>query len=190
MIDINKKLEKIEKNCLDISKKELNLIKQENDIFIEQKLSEMVNSYKNELDKKYENELDKLKREYNRNLFDYEMNEKKQINNLKQNLIDNIKDKIKLEFQNFVNTAEYKSYLFKNVEKVLRNIEGRGSTIFITENDYFKFSEEISETFNMKVDKIDNENIGGCVLININDKISIDNTIKNNIEEEIKQIKF
>ena len=81
MIDINKKLEKIEKNCLDISKKELNLIKQENDTFIEQKLSEMVNSYKNELDKKYENELDKLKREYNRNLFDYEMNEKKQINN-------------------------------------------------------------------------------------------------------------
>ncbi len=72
----------------------------------------------------------------------------------------------------------------------MRNIEGRGSTIFITENDYFKFSEEISETFNMKVDKIDNENIGGCVLININDKISIDNTIKNNIEEEIKQIKF
>ena len=38
------------------------------------------------------------------------------------------------------------------------------------------------------LDKIDNDNIGGCVIIDAQNKVSIDNTLKNNIAEKVKQI--
>lgn len=76
MIDIDKKIDKIEKNCLEMARKELSNIKTENDEISEEKILEKVNIYKEELAQKYENELNKLEREFNRNIFDYEMNQK------------------------------------------------------------------------------------------------------------------
>lgn len=188
MIDVNKKMEKIEKNCLDTAKKELNQLKLENDSISGEKISEKVASYKKELSKKYENELNKFKREYNRNIFDYEMNEKKKVNNLKETLISNIEDKVKLEFKDFVNTEEYTAYLFNNIEEVLNKVKSGKCTIFVTENDYQKYSMDIERKYNVSVDKISNDNIGGCILMNMDNKISIDNTLKTNISEKIKKV--
>lgn len=190
MIDINKKLEKIEKNCLDIAKKELNTLKDENNQVLDEKILEKVNSYKEELSKKYDIELNKIKREYNRNLFDYERTEKKKINDFKQTLINNIENKIKSEFEDFTSSQEYKEYLFKAIKKSIQKGKSNDCTVFVTERDYNKYEEEIARNFNINVGKIDNSNIGGCVLININDKISVDNTLKTNIEEKVKTISF
>ena len=44
--------------------------------------------------------------------------------------------------------------------------------------------------FNIFVDRIDNDNIGGCVVIDVQNKVSIDNTLKTNIAEKVKQISF
>ena len=44
--------------------------------------------------------------------------------------------------------------------------------------------------FGVEVDEISDENIGGCMLVNIKEKISIDNTLKNNIFECVKNITF
>ena len=90
MIDIDKKIDKIEKNCLEMARKELSNIKTENDEISEEKILEKVNIYKEELAQKYENELNKLEREFNRNIFDYEMNQKMQVSNLKKTIIQEI----------------------------------------------------------------------------------------------------
>lgn len=190
MIDVNKKIEKIEKNCLDTARKELNQLKSENDQVLDEKLLEKINSYKDELSKKYDIELNKIKREYNRNLFDYEMDEKKKINNFKQELINNMENKIKSEFEDFTSSQDYKEYLFKAIRKSIQKGSSNECTVFVTEIDYNKYKEEIENYFNINVGKIDNSNIGGCVLINIKDKISVDNTLKTNIEEKIKTVSF
>lgn len=190
MIDISKKLEKIEKNCLDLAKKELNIIKAENNQVLDEKLLEKVNSYKEELSKKYDIESNKLKREYNSILFDYEQDEKKKINNFKQTLINNMESKIKSEFEDFTTSGEYKEYLLKSIQKTLQKSKSDDCTVFVTEKDYSKYEEEIVKEFNVNVGKIENSNIGGCMLINMKDKISIDNTLKTNIEEKIKKVTF
>ena len=188
MIDIDKKIDKIEKNCLEMARKELSNIKTENDEISEEKILEKVNIYKEELAQKYENELNKLEREFNRNIFDYEMNQKMQVSNLKKTIIQEKEEKIKLEFGQFTNTSEYKYYLLRNIERVLSKIKSKKCTIFITEKDYDKYYKDISMAFNNFVDKIDNDNIGGCVIIDAQNKVSIDNTLKNNIAEKVKQI--
>lgn len=189
MIDINKKLDKIEKNCYELAKREYKFLKEDNDNIISEKVLEKVNSYKEELTKKYTNEISKIEREYNRNLFDYEMAERVKVNEFKQNLKENINSMVESQIYNFIETYEYKNFLFRNIEKTLSKMDmNECIEVYITEKDFYKFKDEIEKTFNVKLEKIENENIGGCVVIDSLNHISINNTLKTNIEEKIEKI--
>lgn len=189
MIDINKKIDKIEKNCYETARKEYKFLKEENDNIISEKVLDKVNSYKEELAKKYANEISKIEREYNRNLFDYEMDERVKINEFKQSLKQDINSKVELEICKFVDTFEYKNFLLKTIDKTLSKInKSEDIKVYITEKDFDKFKDEIQNTFSVKVEKIENENIGGCIVIDTTNHISINNTLKINIEEKIEKI--
>lgn len=189
MIDVNKKLEKIEKNCYETAKKELKELKDENDEIISEKVLEKENLYKEELTKKYVTEINKIEREYNRTLFDYEMEKRIKVNDFKQNFKNQISSQVKNEILIFVNSLEYKDYLFKLISETLEKIsQNRTTKLYVTENDFYKFKDELQNTFNIGVEKINNENIGGCIIVDQVNKISIDNTLKNSIEEKIKLI--
>lgn len=185
--NIDKKIDKIEKSCYELARKELKELKEENNINSEQIISEKIENYKQELSKKYEYELSKIIREYNRNIFDFEMGEKVKINNFKSSLIEKLTKKIINKFQDFIQSDEYRTYLFSNLENLLGKFNSK-SIIYLTDNDYYKFNNDIQNKFETIVKKMDNENIGGFIVINENEKISIDNTIKTNIAECIKNI--
>ncbi len=189
--NIDKKMEKMEKSSYAIAEKELEELKEENDSYANKKISVMIDDYKDELTKKYYDELNKINREYNKSIFDYEMNQKVKINMFKEKLLNNIYLKIDSEIKSFVNSPEYKDYLFKNVSFTLNKFSNKEKcVIYLTENDYYNFGKEIEEKFNSKIEKINNENIGGCIIVNEIEKISIDNTIKTNIELKNRGGKF
>lgn len=199
MIDVNKKIEKIEKNCLETARKELNLLKDENDKISEEKILEKVDNYKSELAKKYNDEINKLKREFNKNSFDYEMEQKKKVSEFRNTLIEEMENKIIQEFKNFVNTPEYESYLGGNVATVQMMIGDNECTIFITENDYNRYYQKYLEhknlaeqgylhSINVNLDKISNDYIGGCIIVDEKNKVSIDNTIRTNISQRMREI--
>lgn len=189
MVDVSKKLDKIENKCYEIAKKEFKSLKEENDNIISESVLDKINSYKEELEKKYINEINKLEREYNRNLFDYEMDERVKINNFKKTLKNNISLKVENEMIGFSDSFEYKDYLFKTINNTLNKLEKNENTeIYVTEKDFDKFKDEIQNLFSVKVDKISNENIGGCIVMDHVKKISINNTLKTNIEEKINKI--
>lgn len=197
MIDIDKKIEKIEKNCIETAKKELNALKTQNDDISEKKILEMLDLYKEELSKKYEAEINKLQREFNRNIFEYEMNEKKKINDYRQSLINLIQNKIIESFENYVQTSEYGESLRNNISIMRAKLFNNECTLYLTENDYTRFSEEFKkqkeifpDLININIEKIGNEYIGGCIMTDHINKISIDNTIKSRIEEEIDKIQI
>ncbi len=186
MIKIEKKIEKIRKSCLETAKRELVVLKEENISTTNEKISKMIEDYQDILSVKYTNELNKIEREYNRNLFDYEMEGNLRLNKVKTKLFENIKAKVVEELKKFVDSKEYKKYLIKNIEETLKN-SSKG-TIYVTENDFKNYKDELEKLFNTNIDTIDNTNIGGCMVEN--NKIAIDNTIKNNIEEKLSEIKF
>lgn len=186
MIKIEKKIEKIRKSCLETAKRELVILKEENSSIANEKISKMIEDYQDVLSVKYTNELNKIEREYNRNLFDYEMEGNVRLNNVKAKLFENIKSEVVKELKEFVDSKEYKKYLIKNIEETLQN--STKGTIYVTEKDFKRYKDELEKLFNTKIDTIDDTNIGGCMVEN--NKISIDNTIKNNIEEKLSEIKF
>ena len=202
MIDISKKIEKIEKNCIDTAKKELVALKSENEKIYEEKISEKVSDYKLELAKKYEEEINKLKREFNRNSFDYEINSKKKVSKSREDILEKIETKIIEEFKNFVNTLEYDKFLESRIvetKDLEMFFEDGEYTIFITENDYNRYYEKIlnNETlFNQEmnpqshvtIEKIRNNYIGGCIILDKKNNVSIDNTIRTDISQRMKEI--
>lgn len=201
MIDVSKKIEKIEKNCIDIAKKELALLKDENDKISEEKILEKVNNYKTELAEKYQEEINKLNREFNRNIFDYEIEGKKKVSQKREECIEKIENRIVEEFKNFVNTPEYENFLETRIAetKTLEiYFEETDYTIFITENDYNKYYEKIlnnellgqdmNSKSNITIEKISNSYIGGCIILDRKNNISIDNTIRTDISQKIKEI--
>lgn len=191
MIEVDKKIEKIKKNCLETAKKENVALKQENDSICNQKVDEMINDYKDELSKKYSNDLNKIEREYNKNLFDFEMQERMKLNNIKKEVQNKITEEVMNELEKFTNSNEYENYLINNIDITLKNIQNHeNATIFITEKDYKKYGEFIKNKYNLNIETMDNDNIGGIIIVDKFSKISIDNTMKNAIEEKIKNIKI
>lgn len=186
MIKIEKKIEKIRKSCLETAKRELAVLKEENASIANERISKMIEDYQDVLSIKYTNELNKIEREYNRNLFDYEMEGNVRLNKVKAKLFENIKAEVVKKLKEFVEFKEYKKYLIKNIEETLKN--STKGTIYVTEKDFKRYKDELEKLFNTKIDTIDDTNIGGCMVVN--NKISIDNTIKNNIEEKLSEIKF
>lgn len=190
MID-DKKMEKIKKSCMETARKELIILKQENDSFSNEQINQMIDFYKEELANRYSNELNKIEREYNKDLFDFEMEERMRVNKFKKSLKDNIKSEVINELKKFVSSKEYEYYLIENINSVLKKIKySNNCLICITEKDYEKYNDILKSKFNLKVEKMDDDNIGGVIIIDENSKISIDNTIKNSVEEKMNAVKF
>lgn len=188
----NIKLEKIEKNCYEIAKKQLKEMQENNDKVIAEGVEAKLDEYKNNLAVKFEDESKRLKRDFNREVYEFEMSTKARINSFKKQMKDNMFNRVEASITAFVDSDEYKGYLLSNIKASFEkhSLDSNKVTIFITEKDFGKFGEEIKETFKSNVETIPNENIGGSIVIDRNKKISVDNTIRTNIIDKIDGIKI
>ena len=188
----NIKLEKIEKNCYEIARKQLKEMQESNDKVIAEGVEAKLDEYKNSLAVKFEDESKRLKRDFNREVYEFEMSTKARINSFKKQMKDNMFNRVEASITAFVDSDEYKGYLLSNIKASFEkhSLDSNEVTIFITEKDFGKFGEEIKETFKSNVETIPNENIGGSIVIDRNKKISVDNTIRTNIIDKIDGIKI
>ena len=90
MADLDIRINKMEKSCLEAARKELKSLKEENDDYLNNKKLEMINDYKDMLAQKYKEDMEKLNRNFNKNVFNYEVEEKKKLNEYKKKLVNNI----------------------------------------------------------------------------------------------------
>ena len=192
MIDIDRKISKIEKSCLEMARQESKLLEEENNAIINEKKANLVNNYKDELSEKYLKDIDNLKKEFNKNVFNYEIQERKKLNELKEKLVNKIKQDVENEMLEFVNLSTYKNFLADNIKGTLEMIEASEECIvYVTENDYNRFGNKlVSKYKNVKLDKTSNSSIGGCIVFDVTNKVVINNTIRNSIDERISKIEF
>ena len=193
MADLDIRINKMEKSCLEAAREELKTLKEENDDYLDSKKLEMINDYKDKLAQKYKEDIEELNRDFNKNVFNYEVEEKKKLNEHKKKLVNNIFLKIKDDLTSFTGSRGYKKYLMNNIENTLKNP-------FFTEKNpalipklgyafnYNKYKKDIEKKFGAQVEKMKEDKIGGCIIVDKLSKISIDNTILTNIEEQIKNI--
>lgn len=189
--ELLKKIEKLENNCITTAKSENEELKKENSEIEAKLLDEKIANYETEIEKKQAIEFGKLLRDYNKNIFVYDMDSKKKITQFKDALILNIHKTLIERFFEYTESEDYINYLKNNIRQVLERVKNtEDCKIFITKRDIQRYREELMGEFGVEIDEISDENIGGCMLVNIKEKISIDNTLKNNIFECIKKISF
>ena len=187
--EIIRKIEKIENNCITTAKAENEELKKENSQIEKKLLDEKVANYESEIEKKLSAEFAKLLRDYNKNIFEYNMESQKKITQFRDTLVLNIHKVLIQRFIEFTESSEYLDFLKNNIRQVLEKIEEpENCKIFITRRDITRYREVLMREFDVDIDEINDENIGGCMLVNIKEKISIDNTLKNNIYERVKNI--
>ena len=187
--EIIRKIDKIKNNCINTAKQENSELKLENDKTEKELLDQMVEKYELEARKKFDDEVNKLSKNYNKNIFNYEMESKKKLAKFKNTLLLNIHRVLIEKFIAFLETEEYKTFLKDNMAKVLAKVDSNENcTVYITEKDDNRFGAELRAEFGVHIETIDDDYIGGCILINKLEKISIDNTLKNNIYERINHI--
>lgn len=190
MVDLEIKINKIEKTCYELARREAKVLQEENDSVISEKKSELIDNYKDELAKKYIQDMEEIKKEYNNRVYNYEVQEKKKVNNLKSDLINKIKTEVESEINDFISSRFYKKYLTENISNTLKRLESNSDSeyiVFVTKRDFDKYGKALISKYNsVKLDKIEDEYLGGCRVLDSTNKVLIDNTLKNIIEEQIK----
>ena len=184
-MNIEKKLKSIEESCIETAHREAQeleaIIRDTSNI----KLNEKLETYKKDLAKKYEKEVNRLEKEYNMDVYDYEQSQKIRINQFQESLMHNIKTKVETAMIQFTNSETYKSYLISHIKNTMKKAyaENEKCKVLIVEKDYYQYKNEILQIFPIMLERINNDYIGGCMVINEKNKISIDNTIKTNIDQ-------
>ena len=186
------KLEKIEKNCYEIARKQLKEMQENNAKLVEETVENRMAEYKDNLANKFEYDSKDLKRDFNKEIYEFEMDAKARVNSSKENLKKGLYSKVVMEIEGFINSEDYKGYLLNNIKNSIQKekLNAKAAVIYITERDFYRFENDIKSTFGENVETIPNDNIGGSIIIDREKKISVDNTIKTNILSKIDEIKI
>ena len=150
---------------------------------IEEQINVELTEYVKKQEASYKKQCEKIVKDYNKALFEYEVECKKNVQNVKNIIKKELKEEVKRKLQIFTEKEEYLQYLIKTINDSLNVVNNDNSSIiFVTNNDKQKY-EEVLNRYNIKIDVLDNDFIGGCKLKNDKLGVIIDNTLKTNLDE-------
>ena len=185
---LDKKLKEFEESCLNLASKETEQLKEEIKQEIEEQMKEELDEYTERKKWNFDKTVDKLEKDFIKEVFLYQNECKKEILQAKIEIDDDLKKSVQKKLENFIKTKNYKDFLLNLISNTISKIEGEEKlSIGITSNDYEKYKDIIIEKYKHEVVKIDNDYIGGCTIKT--DKVYIDNTLLNSLDEKMLEIK-
>ena len=189
MDDIKQKLKKFEESCLNIARIEAEETVNQIDNKISENIKQEIQEYEEEKQREYEKKIIKLEHNYNSKIFQLNIDAKHTIlqkeEELKKEILTEIVDRLRV----FIESEKYEEYLIKNINQSREklNIEDTDEiSIYVTRNDKEKYEEKLRKIFSCNLYDLDDEYIGGAICTNETKNISVDNTIKELLENEYK----
>ncbi len=191
MEEIEKKFAKFKEDCFKQAEQDADNLQLKIKEQIDAQVLEELKQYNEKQEVKFEREMNKIEKDYYAQRFSLETE-------VKQKLIDKekeIQEKYKLELENmiktFINSKDYEKYLKKNIEKSLEQIQekkdSKGIVIYLTKNDKKEYSENLKKEYpNIKIELMEEENLGGSQCYCKKKNIFIDNTLKLAVQEQVE----
>lgn len=184
MYKIEEKITKFEKNCLRNAKMDAEEIEKKINKEIEEEITDEILRYKKEAEEKLNRKILKLEKEYNVQVFEMNNNLKKELLQEEIMLKNDIYEEAKKQIIEFTVSEEYEKYLFNTIRELINE---SNENFYITERDFELFEKKIKNQFqNIRLFTINNKYIGGCICEVPEDKMRIDNTLLNYLNEKIK----
>lgn len=190
-MDIDEKIKKFEQSCEKLAQIDAQKLNEKLNREIEEQIESDLDEYVKKQEVSYNKQCEKVVKEYNKSLFDYELECKKNIQNVKKIINRELKEEVERRIIDFTNKDEYyMQYLMRSIDSVLKIVENNaGSIIYVTKRDSERYR-ELLEKYNITINYLDDFYIGGCKLINTDRGVIVDNTLKSNIEDMLNDDSF
>lgn len=121
-MDVNEKLQQFRQSLEEISNKEYRQIEQEVNNEIREGIEEEVKEYENKKQINFNKMSQRIEKDYNKKIFNYEMQCKKEIIDEQKLLKEKLKNEIKNRLIEFVKTDKYLDILIKSInERIIKN---------------------------------------------------------------------
>ena len=116
-MDVNEKLQQFGQSLEEISNKEYKQIEQEVDNEIKTGIEEEIKEYENKKQANFDKTSQRIEKDYNKKVYNYEIQCKKEIIDEQKNLKENLKNEIRTKLAKFVEQDEYKDILIKSIDE-------------------------------------------------------------------------
>lgn len=184
-MNLEEKIKSFEQSCYNLASNEAECLKKEIEEEIENQLKIELEEYMRKKEWNYNKSVENLEREYKKEIFQIQNDCKKEILNAKTSIYEDLKKEVENRINNFVDSDKYEDFLFKTIKKSAKQFDDKKDIVIgITKKDKEKFENKIKELYSCEIKIIEPSYIGGCMMQNKN--MCIDNTLKNTIEEKMK----
>lgn len=116
-MDVNEKLQQFGQSLEEISNKEYKQIEQDVDNEIKTGIEEEIKEYENKKQANFDKTSQRIEKDYNKKVYNYEIQCKKEIIDEQKNLKENLKNEIRTKLAKFVEKDEYKDILIKSIDE-------------------------------------------------------------------------
>ena len=116
-MDVNEKLQQFGQSLEEISNKEYKQIEQEVDNEIKTGIDEEVKEYENKKQVNFDKTSQRIEKDFNKKVYNYEIQCKKEIIDEQRKLKENLKNEIRNKLIEFVKNDEYQDVLIKSIDE-------------------------------------------------------------------------
>lgn len=116
-MDVNEKLQQFGQSLEEISNKEYRQIEQEVDNEIKTGIEEEIKEYENKKQANFDKTSQRIEKDYNKKVYNYEIQCKKEIIDEQKNLKENLKNEIRNRLVEFVKNDRYQDVLIKSIDE-------------------------------------------------------------------------
>ena len=116
-MDVNEKLQQFGQSLEEISNKEYRQIEQEVDNEIKTGIEEEIKEYENKKQANFDKTSQRIEKDYNKKVYNYEIQCKKEIIDEQKNLKENLKNEIRNRLIEFVKNDRYQDVLIKSIDE-------------------------------------------------------------------------
>ena len=116
-MDVNEKLQQFGQSLEEISNKEYRQIEQEVDNEIKTGIEEEVKEYENKKKANFDKTSQRIEKDFNKKVYNYEIQCKKEIIDEQRKLKENLKNEIRNKLIKFVKKDEYQDVLIKSIDE-------------------------------------------------------------------------
>ena len=183
-MNIDDKIKRFEQSCEKLAQIDAEKLNEKINNEIEDQIETELEEYIKKQEDTYKKQCEKVVKEYNKSLFEYEVECKKNIKNVKDIINRELKDEIERRLQLFTDKQEYIQYLIKNISDAIKIVNNDSSSvIYVTKKDSEKYI-DILNRYSFQINQLDDCFIGGCKIKNDKLGIVVDNTLKSNLDEK------
>lgn len=184
---VEEKIKIFEESCKRLLHQEVSQLSKNIDTQINEQIKDELQEYEEKEELAYQKKLEKMEKEYNKQIYSLEMESKKEVLNQKKMIQKDLEKQVIEILKDFTKTPNYQAFLMSRINETIQKVKDTNHSVLgIVKQDEERYGSEIRSKYNIGLKVIEDKYIGGCILEDSVAGLSIDDTIRNSVDEKLE----